>query len=405
MNAIVNILPQVETQVIHLFTLHQMPELPYHNLAHTQQVVQAVQQMAKHYMLEEEKALAVTIAAWFHDVGHLVAPTEGHEEKSIEMATSFLQAQNVAQEIIEQVQGCIRATHLPQQPHNLVEQILCDADLFHLGTPDFDKNSQLLRQEKELLTGEKIKGSQWRTCTIEFLLAHQYFTSYATQLLEKQKKQHLQHLQQKQATKERHKQKGQQQRVNARDVEKAEKKKKKHKNDLGRDITTMFRITSSNHINLGEMADRKARIMISVNSILVSVIVSLLIRRLHENTYLIIPTVLFLVTGVITIIFSVLAARPSAGSGRFEPEEVARKKGNLLFFGNFYKMELAEYKAGMNTLMSDREYLYGSMTEDIFRMGVLLGHKYRLLRIAYNVFMVGFALAVATYISVIVLFR
>jgi predicted metal-dependent HD superfamily phosphohydrolase len=367
-------------------------------------VVKAVREMAEHYGLDETENVIVMTAAWFHDTGHLVAPTEGHEEKSIELATAFLRDQGIQQETIAAVQGCIKATHMPQMPKNLLEEMVCDADLFHLGWVEYLEKNKLLREENQLVSGKKISGKKWRKNNVDFLQNHHYFTSYAQLLLNKGKEHNLHHLKKQQAKKDKQKEEELRDSSGENYKDKSEKKEKKQ-NKLDRDVSTMFRITSSNHINLGEMADRKSRIMISVNSILVSVIVSLLIRRLHENYYLIIPTILFLVTGVVTIIFSVLAARPTAGHGTFEKEDIEQKKGNLLYFGNFYKMKLEEYKDGIKSLMNDRDFLYGSLTEDIYRMGVLLGRKYKLLRIAYNVFMIGFALAVAAYIIVIVLFQ
>jgi hypothetical protein len=65
------------------------------------------------------------------------------------------------------------------------------------------------------------------------------------------------------------------------------------------------------------------------------------------------------------------------------------KTVNLLFFGNFYKMSLEEYTYGMEKMMDDKDFLYGSLIKDVYAQGVVLGKKYRLLRIAYNIFMFG----------------
>src|SRR4051812_23474471 len=116
---------------------HPHPQLVYHNLEHTRQVVAAAEQIAAHYRLEDTDLLVVYIAAWFHDLGYLLGEAKTHEEKGVELAKNFLIVQQVPSNIQEQVAGCIMATQMPQHPHNLLEQIVCDADLFNLGTKDF----------------------------------------------------------------------------------------------------------------------------------------------------------------------------------------------------------------------------------------------------------------------------
>jgi len=163
-------------------------------------------------------------------------------------------------------------------------------------------------------------------------------------------------------------------------------------------VETMFRTTSTNHIRLSSMADSKAHIMISVNSIIISVILGVLFRRLEDYPNLIIPAFIFLLTGVLTIIFSVLATRPNINIGKFTKADIDSKKTNLLFFGNFHKMSLEEYSWGMTEMMKDNDYVYGSMIQDIYHLGVVLGKKYRQLRIAYNIFMFGLIISVLAFL-------
>lgn len=151
------------------------------------------------------------------------------------------------------------------------------------------------------------------------------------------------------------------------------------------------------------MADNKAHIMISTNSIILSVILSILLRKLEDNPHLIIPTLILLIICVVTMVFSILATRPSIPKGVFTSEDIAQKRVNLLFFGNFYRMSLPDYEGGMLKMMDDREFLYGSLIRDLYAQGVVLGRKYRLLRIAYNVFMFGIIAAVLAFITASVL--
>ncbi|MCH5684514.1 DUF5706 domain-containing protein [Niabella sp. W65] len=163
----------------------------------------------------------------------------------------------------------------------------------------------------------------------------------------------------------------------------------------------MFRITSTNNQRLSDMADKKADILITVNSILLSAILSLLIRKLESNTHLVIPTIIILVVSAVTLIYAILATRPKIPSGVFSQRDVDSKNVNLLFFGNFYRMDFEEYKKGMWKVMEDRDFLYGSLVKDVYSQGIVLGRKYKLLRVAYNVFMFGLMTAIIAFVIAI----
>jgi hypothetical protein len=62
-------------------------------------------------------------------------------------------------------------------------------------------------------------------------------------------------------------------------------------------------------------------------------------------------------------------------------------------------MNLTDYSEGMWKVMEDREFLYGSLIKDVYSQGVVLGRKYRLLRISYSIFMFGLILAVFAFVA------
>lgn len=178
----------------------------------------------------------------------------------------------------------------------------------------------------------------------------------------------------------------------------ADVKKKKEKEDrTEREVATVFRIMASNQSNLSKMADDKAHIMISVNSIILSVIVGFLSKELKNNYNLIYPTIAIVTTGVLTIVFSILATRPNVTSGKFTREDIQNKKTNLLFFGNFFRMSLSDYDWAMQELLNDKQYLYSSMIKDNYFLGVVLAKKYKYLRISYNIFMYGLIISMIIF--------
>ena len=144
--------------------------------------------------------------------------------------------------------------------------------------------------------------------------------------------------------------------------------------------------------------------MITVNSIILSVLLSVLLRKIEENPTLTIPVILLLTVNLITIIFSILATRPQVSSGIYSQKEVDDKKVNLLFFGNFYRMNLNDYSNSVLQMMDDSEYLYKSLIKDVYSQGVVLGRKYKLLRLSYNIFMFGLIASVIAFIIAVSLF-
>ncbi|WP_339607722.1 Pycsar system effector family protein [uncultured Roseivirga sp.] len=369
----------------------------YHDLYHTTRVVKAAKMIGKESGLSEEELEIVTIAAWFHDLGYCFGCIK-HEKASAKLALEFLRKEGYPEEKITKVEGCIMATQMPQSPKNLLEEVLCDADLHHLACSDYSVMSEKMHVEIEKIKGYEIKEEDWNSMNFNFFKDHRYFTNYGKQYLEPIKKQNLKSIKKK--TK-----------VSNKDdkyIKKLEEKIEKLEGKVAlkpeRGIETMFRTTSKNHLELSAMADNKANIMISVNTIIISVVVSVLVRKLYEYPNLVIPTMMLIVVCLVTIVLAILATRPNVSSGVFTDEDVLNKKTNLLFFGNFHKMKLDRYQWGMREMMKDGDYLYGSLTKDIYFLGVVLGKKYRLLRLCYTTFMIGFVLSILAFLCAMMFF-
>jgi hypothetical protein len=304
---------------------------------------------------------------------------------------------------IEQVKGCILATQMPQRPTNLLEQIVCDGDLFHLGKDNFGELNKSMRKEAEERKGREIDKKEWRRDAIALLQSHHFHTDYCQLLLNQKKQENLDNLLKKQKEPV-FPDKARAAPVNTPPAEQKEIPKIKKPERPVRGIETMFRVASTNHQRLSDMADSKAHIMISVNSIILSVVIGLMARKLETAQNLIIPTLILLTGSVIAVVFSVLATRPKIPSGYFSPEQLANKSVNLLFFGNFYNMDFDHYYEGMQEVMKDGEFLYASLIKDIHSQGIVLGNKYKLLRVSYTIFMFTLILAVLAFAITFIFF-
>ena len=90
--------------------------------------------------------------------------------------------------------------------------------------------------------------------------------------------------------------------------------------------------------------------------------------------------------------------KPKTTHGKLSRKEVEERKGNLVFFGNFHKMSLEDYEWGMGELMQDRDFLYKSLTRDLYFLGKVLNRKYNLLRYSYYTFVVGLVISIAMFV-------
>lgn len=386
-----NLIEDVEKYVTSYLNDHLDSSFVYHNLAHTQRVVSKAKELIDESDITEDDAELLLVGAWFHDIG-FTKTIEGHEKQSAIIASGFLKSSKVSDDKISTISNIILATEMGYEPKNILECLIRDADCAHISSKNYEDYAALLRKEWELTKGKKVSKTEWLEENIKFLTNHSFHSDIANKKWQKRKGKNLANLIQSQnkikANTEKLKQK------------KAELKFKKEKLDLpDRGIETMFRVALRNHITLSDIADTKANILLSVNAIIISVALSNLLPKLDNpsNTYLIYPTLIFMLFTVVSIVLSVLATRPNVTMGKFTKEDVANKKVNLLFFGNFHQMKLDEFEWAMNEMMKDKDYLYGSLTKDLYFLGLVLNRKYSLLRLTYTVFMIGIVISVLAF--------
>ena len=273
------------------------------------------------------------------------------------------------------------------QPETYLEKILRDADASHFAKDYFPEASEYLRQELRIKGIKDFSPEEWNKANIEmFTVKHHYYTEYAQNNWKPKKDDNLKDL-----TKARKK---------AKKLRKKERIKVKLKDaSPEKGIQSMYRIALRNHIKLSDIADTKANILLSVNAIIISLALANLIPKLEvqSNSHLIYPTAIFVLFAVVSMVLSVLATRPNVTRGEFDKEDVKNKDVNLLFFGNFHKMKLQDFEWAIGEMLQDKNYIYSALTKDLYFLGVVLDRKYRLLRLTYNVFMVGIIISVLMF--------
>lgn len=401
------ILESAEIHVQNFFEKHISNKYAFHDLQHTRNVVSAVKEIAAQYDdISERELELLELAAWFHDMGYDKGPKD-HEQRSIQYAKQFLEANNYPSADITIITNCIQATKYPQDPKSYLEEIVGDADLSHLGKGIYWDRCGKVRQEMALVGDVIMNEQEWLDFEIKFISKHEYHSEAARLLYEKDKQKHIKQLVKQKARlnptslstkeveilakKKDKKKKG-----------KVSKKLKNHKQEikqlrLGRGVETMYRTTYRTHVNLSSIADNKANIMLSINAIIISITVSTLVPNFDTNPKLIIPTLILLGVCLTAIVFATLSTMPKITEGKFTREDIENKKSNLLFFGNFYNMKLDDFHWGMMEMIKDSDFLYSSMTRDLYYLGIVLAKKYRYLRTCYRIFMYGLIIAVLAF--------
>lgn len=360
----------------------------YHNFIHTTYTVNKAEEILRHTPVSEEDQEKVLLALWFHDTGYIEC-AQNHEEKGVEIMKDFLKKENYPEEYIEDITQLILATKIIYEPQNLLEKIVKDSDCSHFASHDYNNISDALRKEWELTNVRCFSNDEWNAGNLEMLKnKHKYYTDYAKQNWQPLKEKNIKKIEKKLEKEE------------GKDSKKENSESKKEKEPKSdRSVDTLFRVTLSNHTRLSDIADSKANILLSVNAIIISVCLSVLVPKLDtpKNSHLIIPSFILLLSAVLTIIFAILSTKPNVTKARFTMQDVADRKVNLLFFGNFNRMIFDDYNNAMNILIKDRDYIYDSMVKDLYYLGKVLDRKYRLLSITYKIFMAGIIISVLSF--------
>ncbi|NCP90091.1 MAG: HD domain-containing protein [Flavobacteriales bacterium] len=367
--------------VLEYLNKHLKASFIYHNYKHAHYVVSKIEEIILSKNLSEDEKEIVLLAGWFHDIGYTVDKAK-HEDHSMAIAKSYLEAQSYDTDKTTQVLDCINATKLHESPNNTLEEIVFDADFAHLADTNYESIAENLRLEFANNNCGIYSNETWLQENIKLFNSHKYYTKYANLHWNSVKNENLKTLHKK-----------------LKKQIKKEKNKTYSDNRSERSVDTLFRVTLKNHITLSDIADTKANILLSVNAIIISMALSTLIPKFDNpaNAFLIYPTIIFVFFSVASMILSVLATRPSVTSGTFTKEDVTNKKVNLLFFGNFHKMTLSEFQIGIDQVMNDKDYLYSSMSKDLYFLGKVLARKYQILRWTYTIFMIGIIISVIAF--------
>lgn len=294
-------------------------------------------------------------------------------------------------------------TFLNNNQASISSKLLNDAFLMDLSCP-IDGENRLFKVYDQLAAkGVFSTKTQWYDKNLAYLANKSFQTDYAKENFYKHKK-NIQKTLKKERKKVLHQNDlilEKELNINENELKQLKKQLSKIKNRDDRGIQTLFRTTSKNHYTLKQLVDDKARIMITINTIVLSLIIGRVIGSedaTNINSQL--PFIVFAIINVLSILFAVLGIRPIKTQGKFTEEEIRNKQGNLLYFGNFHKMKYPDFEWGFLQLLNDKDYLYLSLIRDLYYQGVQLQKKFTFIRLSLNIFLLGIILTSLIYLII-----
>lgn len=380
---------------LHEWYQEQMPAaFVYHNFFFAGETVEAVQKVAdkSKTKISDADFEILSLAAWFQFTG-LARQNEAYEQESATIAADFLQENGYDKDKINQVKDLILSTRADHTPDTNLEMVYHDGIHLIVGRKSFFKKADLLRLELEHLREQPYSEVEWSEYLIDLLTNTHFYTAYARQKYGKRRLEHLA-----------------KQKQNNVKAERTTLKKKTGK-DMGRGIDTLYRTGFRNHINLSRIADGKANMMISINTIVLSILLavsgaglSYVENFFYDSPGFALPVIILLLSSLTALVFAVFSAKPSVTTSelgdKFDPHSA---ETNMLYFGNFLQIEKEDFVVYMDTLKIDQEELYNDLSRDLYNLGLVLQKKYRLLTISYNVFVGGLVLSVLVFLAIYVL--
>lgn len=154
-----------------------------------------------------------------------------------------------------------------------------------------------------------------------------------------------------------------------------------------RGVQTLFRTLSRNHYDLLKMVDNKARIMLTVNSIISSLLLGALFLGPTENRFtLSLGLRILVISSLLSMTFAILSILPHRYTGR---EFRASPYKGTLYADNFAHQSLEEFKGELGRIMESGRNIYDELVMDLYFLGRTIAKKQKLLLISSVILLVG----------------
>jgi Family of unknown function (DUF5706) len=361
--------------------------LVFHSYDRARERARGCREIGKSSSLEDGEMRIALLAAWFHDAGYAAGP-HGNGVESAAIARRFLTAKGAPAELVDSVVACMRAA-ADGVLENPAHEVLHDALLVPTAGKDYLSQARLLRLEKERRGEPAVSDVEWIESCVRFVEQHPFRTRYAQLEYNRGRAANLVLLHDllREQREEAADQRAQ--------AEKAEKAFSNTVEDLYTDI-------SKNQMKLLSIADRRTATMVHVNSIMISLVVALLVRHVDVNPRLLLPTTILLAVNLVVVLICILSMRTPRSARSvlrgLDDRAAAAHDENLLLLVNGMPMTQDEYYGQMEGLARDLPALRKARIDATYFLRRTLNWRGRMLRLTYDVFIVGLFIAVFAFV-------
>jgi len=356
----------------------------FHNYDHTLDIVEVCLDLVQKAEIDQEEKERILFAALFYHAGFTTS-NQDYIKHSISLTADYLRSVGYRGQYIEKVTRLISNVAKEEKLNGESEKILHDAVWSFLWRKSFKRKSTLLRIEKEETEHRTYSSSEWYQYIFDLQLQTKCATPWAQEKYAEQRSRNIAALEEELSD------------ANKESIRKSTGK------DFGRGVDTMFRVTIQNHMDLSSLADGKANMIISINTLVLSILItagsagySMTDYTIRENVISIIPGIILLISSLLAIVFAVFSAIPNISRTLLSQEQIKQHQISLLYFGNFLQLSQTEFVDYLRELKTNQEILYDDMAKDLYNLGKVLERKYRLIKLAYRVFVGGLILSVLT---------
>lgn len=164
-----------------------------------------------------------------------------------------------------------------------------------------------------------------------------------------------------------------------------------------RGVQTLFRTLSRNHYNLLKMLDNKASIILTVNSIIISLMMGIIfVASGTEAEVVRVGSKILLNFGMLSMVFALMAMLPHRYRSKGKSADTMH---GLLYAGMYSKLSAEEYESRMQDIITKGETVYHSLIKDMYQLGKSIAIKQRLIWVSVGFFLIGLALTIVHTLS------
>lgn len=376
----------------------------YHNSFWAEQLSSFCLEHKTHIVQNTKELHALILSIYFYCVGFYMEH-KNSIENSIAILNNFSKKVNLDNDIFEHIQACLMA-FLDDKNHTPFSKKFKEIIWIYPLINNFEECMLLKRGELQLVQERIFTTEEYLDFQLQYLLAHKFWElSFLQELFTSKKALLIANLLERK-------------RILLIDIEGKIPKRTKdlflenpnlsiyeqlEQNSIpNKGLQTFWRTVYPMQVQLSSIADNKANMMISINSIVLTLILasfSIGLANISEISaaYYTIPMICLILTALSSLLIAVLSVLPKFTNTSTSLQKEEKTLKNIIFFGNFVQISAEQYAKEMQKLFENTDVFYNSWSKELYNLGIVLSFKYRLLRISYGIFFIGLMISALSF--------